>query len=142
FVLFLGQDTWPSPMVKDRLKQHMKLLIANDILILPAFSFTELANDYNFPQTIDELIKLMDMILYNVSFGYDSNYQPNFVVKRGKDIPWCTERFDTFDKSKAICLLQMYFNGAEVWVVPEAFVIHYKYNQIYNHLEQQEFRIE
>ncbi|RIB15017.1 Glycosyltransferase Family 49 protein [Gigaspora rosea] len=61
FVLFLGQDTWPSPMVKDRLKQHMKLLIANDILILPAFSFTELANDYNFPQTIDELIKLVQL---------------------------------------------------------------------------------
>ncbi|KAF0415588.1 Glycosyltransferase-like protein LARGE [Gigaspora margarita] len=64
FVLFLGQDTWPSPMAKDCLKQHMKLLIANDILVLPAFSFTELANDYNFPKTIDELI-LIHLVQHN-----------------------------------------------------------------------------
>ncbi|CAG8572628.1 17756_t:CDS:2 [Cetraspora pellucida] len=138
FVLFLNQETWPSPMAKYHLKQHKKLLMENDILVLPAFSFTEFANKYDFPSTVDELIQLVqfnvmgmndqgwplnkgptnyekwiNMVIYNVSFGYDSNYQPNFVVKRGSDIPWCTERFDMFDKSKAACLLQMYFNGAE-----------------------------
>ncbi|CAG8466250.1 15888_t:CDS:2 [Dentiscutata erythropus] len=167
FVLFLAQDTWPSPMAKDHLKQHKKLLMENDILVLPAFSFTEFADNYDFPNTVDELIHLVqlnimgiydkgwplnkgptdyekwiDMVLYNVSFGYDSIYQPNFVVKRGREIPWCTERFDTFEKSKAACLLQMYFNGAEVWVVPEAFVIQHQYNQVYTLLEQQESRIE
>ncbi|CAG8572986.1 13468_t:CDS:2, partial [Racocetra persica] len=159
--------TWPSPMAKHHLKQHKKLLKKKDILVLPAFSFTEFANKYEIPNTVDELINLVqfnvmgmndqgwtlnkgptnyekwiNMVIYNISIRYDSNYQPNFVVKRGSDIPWCTERFDTFEKSKAACLLQMYFNGAEIWVVPEAFVIQYPYNKVDNHLEPQEHKIE
>ncbi|CAG8652094.1 3313_t:CDS:2 [Funneliformis mosseae] len=153
FVLFLDQDTWPTQRARKILRKHKSLLLQNDILVLPSFTFTELSISNDFPRSFEELTKLvkrnyMGLIddgwslnkgptsyenwlkksIYNIS-EYDIHYQPNFVVKRGSVIPWCTERFDNFEHSKAACLFQMYISGSKLWVIPEAFSIKYHYNR-------------
>ncbi|CAB4398417.1 unnamed protein product [Rhizophagus irregularis] len=156
FVLFLDQDTWPTQRARKILRKHKEILLQNDILVLPTFVFTELSTSHtsnDFPRSIEELTKLakrkymglkdsgwslnkgptsyenwLKKKVYNVS-DYEMHYQPNFVVRRGRELPWCTERFDNFENSKAACLLQMYISGSELWVIPEAFLIEYHYNR-------------
>ncbi|CAG8552107.1 3842_t:CDS:2 [Acaulospora morrowiae] len=153
FVLFLDQDTWPSPMTRSYIRRNKELLLREDVMILPTFAHTENASNHDFPQTSEEIKELVQrkavgmrdhgwplndgptnyedwskMEIYSIS-EYDLNYQPNFVIKRGSNIPWCTEQFGDFDNNKAACLLQIYLNGADLWVVPDAFLIEYHYNK-------------
>jgi hypothetical protein len=106
FVLFLDQDTWPTQRARKMLRKHKNLLLQNDILVMPTFVFTELSTTHDFPRSFEELAKLVKRKymesknglstsyenwlrkkVYKIS-DYEIHYQPNFVVKRGRDIPW------------------------------------------------------
>lgn len=50
---------------------------------------------------------------------YELHFTGNVVFKRDSQ-PWCTERFVD---NKAACIYQMYLTGAELWVLPDAFLI-------------------
>jgi len=112
FVLFLDQDTWPTQRARKILRKHKNILLQNDILVMPTFVFTKISTTNDFPRSFEELTKLvkrkymefkdnglslnesptsyenwLKKKVYKVS-DYEIHYQPNFVVRRGRDIPW------------------------------------------------------
>ncbi|CAH1765074.1 14201_t:CDS:2 [Entrophospora sp. SA101] len=163
YVFFLEKDVWPMKNTREIIKSYNNLLSNNEVLIIPTFKFTENSTDHHFPTTKKDLVKhvskhLMGLKdngwslnegptnykswvkgeLYNITKNYDIYYQPNFVINKKTTIPWCSERFDIFEFSKAACLLQIYLSGSGLYVLPDTYLIFYQYNKASYLLQQDE----
>ncbi|CAG8474786.1 14063_t:CDS:2 [Acaulospora colombiana] len=112
YVLFLDRDTWPSLQTRSHIEKHTKLLLKDDVLILPTLAYTENATNHDFPRSTKELMELvrdnvigikdhgwslnegptdyknwLKMEKYAIS-RYNLHYQPNFVIRKAGNIPW------------------------------------------------------
>ncbi|KAG0169626.1 hypothetical protein DFQ28_003825 [Apophysomyces sp. BC1034] len=121
------------------------LLRAGDVLVVPTFGFPQYDKDrYNVPNQKGKLLELVNedgmvmldkhwkanegptdlqswkdaTTLYAVE-KYEFHYEP--VSIESKNIqPWCSEKF--LD-SRSACRFTSYLSGAELWVLPDDFVV-------------------
>ncbi|GES75852.1 glycosyltransferase family 49 protein [Rhizophagus clarus] len=155
FIFFLDFDTWPTPETHSNIKRYADILIKNNVLILPTFVFVENVENrttqYKFPKTKDDVIHLVNRHKlglqdygWEINSGptcldswlkadklfhveeYELHYRPNFVARKGGQIPWCSERFDD---NKAACIFEIYLSGAELYVDPDSFLIRHHFNR-------------
>jgi hypothetical protein len=149
FIFYLSHDTWPTIETREEIRKHKKLLLANDVISVPTFTFQDGATGLKMPKNrnaVIEMVKAGELglqddgwelnrgptcysfwqkgELYKID-DFELHYRPNFVSRKGGNIPWCTERFDD---NKAACLYQMYISGSDIWVLPKAFLIRRNFN--------------
>ncbi|CAG8546136.1 7373_t:CDS:2 [Funneliformis mosseae] len=151
FVFFLDFDTWPTTETHSNIKRYTDLLTKNNVLILPTFIFVGNTTKYQLPQKKDDVVNLVNQHKlglqdygWEINSGptcleswlkanelfhveeYELHYRPNFVVSKGGQTPWCSERFDD---NKAACIFEIYLSGAELYVDPDNFLIQHHFNQ-------------
>ncbi|CAG8675149.1 8322_t:CDS:2, partial [Dentiscutata erythropus] len=112
FIFFLDFDTWPTSGLRSRILNHSDLLLNNDVLILPTFTFANDAKDFSFPRGKQDVKRLVQSQLlglkdkgwelnngptclnqwmnsdepYKVE-NYELHYTPNFVIRKSGKIP-------------------------------------------------------
>ncbi|RHZ76907.1 hypothetical protein Glove_187g99 [Diversispora epigaea] len=165
-IFYLDHDTWPSLDLHTKIKNNLRLLLNNDILIIPTFAFINKNDTSNtqitLPNTKKEVRAMvkeekMGMQDYGWEFNngptcvssyfkskepymieeYDLHYKPNFISKKNGRLPWCTERFEN---NKAACLFQMYLSGSNLFVIHDGFLVNHNFNpnsHLINHKDPQ-----
>ncbi|CAG8551929.1 5015_t:CDS:10 [Acaulospora morrowiae] len=151
FIFYLDHDTWPSPDLQRYIKENGRILLNNDILIIPTFMFINITTEESvtLPLTkrqVRALVRNQVMVMqddgWELNHGpthmsiyfksdqpymikeYELYYRPNFVSRKSGP-PWCTERLEN---NKAACLFQMYISGSELYVLHDGFVIRHNFN--------------
>ncbi|KAI7908165.1 uncharacterized protein BX663DRAFT_493246 [Cokeromyces recurvatus] len=164
---------WITTHIKDSFKDHQSILKEGNVLVIPTFGFTfDEQQNLTLPidkQSITEWVEegkigLLDEH-YELNHGptsylhwkeavepylvptYDTQYGPIYIFSR-LNHPWCEERFED---DLASCLYTTYLAGADLWVLPNDFVIRTHYDEtvlstlqqrkIYNRLVRR-YRIE
>ncbi|KAI8149398.1 hypothetical protein BJV82DRAFT_504824 [Fennellomyces sp. T-0311] len=125
-------------------KTYSERLQSGDVLIVPTFGFPKNAITDEYPTTKSDIVewvddKRMGLLDYHWKLNdgptsydtwrdavepylvpeYDYHYSPIYIAARD-DHPWCEERFA--DEPSA-CLYSIYLNGANLWVLPNDFVV-------------------
>ena len=61
--------------------------------------------------------------------GYQKDYEPYYVVRKSAELPPFWEHFTGFGKNKLSWVEEMYIAGYELFIVPDAFIIHINHSK-------------